>query len=368
VPSICARTARWAQLAAAQRTLGGAEARAWRAAAPPRDALGLLFVIGTALALGLGGALARRGELSVGILALVYAYATTLFAPLARLGGEVGQFQVAAAVVPRVAALLATPPAIPDGTAALPDGPLAVAFAGVTFGYDPADPVLRALTFAVAPGQTLGILGRTGGGKTTLTRLLLRLHAPQAGTIRLGGVALATVRETALRARVGVATQEVRLLGATVRDNLTLFADTVPDVRLLAALDDVGLGGWCRALPAGLDTMLPPGGGGISAGEAQLLALARLGLGDPGLVILDEATARLDPATAARLERATARLVAGRTAIVIAHRLAAVRRADAILILEDGRIVEAGPRAALAADPTSVFARLLREDAGEVAS
>jgi len=357
-----------AHLAVAQRALGAAEARAWRAAAPPRDALGLLFVVGTALALGLGGALVRRGDLSVGTLALVYAYATTLFAPLARLGGEVAQLQVAAAVVPRVLALLETAPAIPDGAVELPAGPLGVVFAGVTFGYDPAEPVLRDIAFALAPGQTLGVLGRTGGGKTTLTRLLLRLHAPQAGTIRLGGVALDTVREAALRARVGVATQEVRLFAATVRDNLTLFADDVPDARLLAALDDVGLGAWCRALPAGLDTALPPGGGGLSAGEAQLLALARLGLDDPGLVILDEATARLDPATAARLEAATARLLAGRTAIVIAHRLAAVRRADAILILAGGRVVEAGPRAALAADPTSVFARLLRADAGEVPS
>jgi len=351
-----------AHLAVAQRALGAAEARAWRDSAPPRDALGLLFVVGTALAL------ARRGDLSVGTLALVYAYTTTLFAPLARLGEEVAQVQVAAAVVPRVLALLETAPAIPEGTVELPAGPLGVVFAGVTFGYDPAEPVLRDIAFALAPGQTLGILGRTGGGKTTLTRLLLRLHAPQSGTIRLGGVALDTVREAALRARVGVAMQEVRLFAATVRDNLTLFADDVPDARLLDALDDVGLGAWCRALPAGLDTALPPGGGGLSAGEAQLLALARLGLGDPGLVILDEATARLDPATAARLERATARLLAGRTAIVIAHRLAAVRRADALLILAGGRVVEAGPRATLAADPTSVFARLLRADAGEVPS
>jgi ATP-binding cassette, subfamily B, bacterial len=145
-----------------------------------------------------------------------------------------------------------------------------------------------------------------------------------------------------------------------VRDNLTFFDRAIPDATLWAALDDLGLGDWCRALPEGLDTRLAPGGGGLSAGEAQLLAFARVFLRDPGLVILDEASSRLDPATEARVERAVDRLLAGRTGIIIAHRLATVERVDTILLLEQGHILETGPRTALAADPGSRFAHLLR--------
>jgi ATP-binding cassette subfamily B protein len=237
---------------------------------------------------------------------------------------------------------------------------LDVACEGVSFGYDPTAPVLHDLSFRLAAGRTLGLLGRTGSGKTTLTRLLLRLYDPQAGAVRLGGRDLRAVQAAALRRRVGVVPQEVRLFAATVRDNVTLFDAAVPDDRVLEVLDELGLGAWCRALPAGLDTELPPGGGGLSAGEAQLLGCARVFLHDPGLVILDEASSRLDPATAGRVARALDRLLTGRTGIVVAHRLATVRRADDILLLEGGRVVEHGPRARLAADPGSALARLLR--------
>jgi len=159
-------------------------------------------------------------------------------------------------------------------------------------------------------------------------------------------------------------TQDVQLFGASVRDNLTLFNPRIPDGRVEAALEELGLGDWYRALPDGLDTGLPAGGGGLSAGQAQLLAFARVFLRDPGLVILDEASSRLDPATERLLERAMDRLLAGRTAIVIAHRLDTVRRASAVLVLEHGRVVEYGPRAALARDPDSHLARLLHASGG----
>ncbi|HET8627560.1 MAG TPA: ABC transporter ATP-binding protein, partial [Thermomicrobiales bacterium] len=348
------------RLPRAQRALFAAEARAWRRSALPQSLLLALFALASAAALGLGGWLALRGRVSVGTVVLIYAYTTTLFGPLARIGREVEHLQAAEASVRRVGELARARSAIRWGTADLPAGPLAVACEVVSFGYDPAVPVLRDVSFRLAAGRTLGLLGRTGSGKTTLTRLLLRLYDPQAGAIALGGRDLRTVREAALRRRVAVVTQDVRLFAASVRDNLTFFDRGVPDDRLLAALDAVGLGAWCRALPAGLDTPLPPGGGGLSAGEAQLLACARAFLRDPGLVILDEASSRLDPATEARLARAVDRLLAGRTAVVIAHRLATVGRVDEILILDGGRVVERGPRAALAADPASTFARLLR--------
>jgi ATP-binding cassette subfamily B protein len=210
----------------------------------------------------------------------------------------------------------------------------------------------------------LGVLGRTGSGKTTLTRLLLRLYDPESGVIRLGDTDVRDAPFAALRAAVGLVTQDVQLFGATVRENITLFDDAVPDARVEAALSRLGILDWVAALPRGLDTELAPGGGGMSAGEAQLLAFARILLRDPGLVILDEAASRLDPLTERRLERAIDHLLRGagaqRTAIVIAHRLSTVQAADDILILEDGAVAEVGPRMALAADPASRFSRLLR--------
>jgi ATP-binding cassette subfamily B protein len=161
-------------------------------------------------------------------------------------------------------------------------------------------------------------------------------------------------------------TQEVQLFRGSVRDNLTFFAADTSDKRLWEVLFALGLGDWAAGLPQGLDTVLETGSAGLSAGQAQLLAFARVFLRDPGLVILDEASSRLDPATEALIERAVGRLLAGRTGVIIAHRLATVERADDILILEAGRVVESGERAALAADPGSRFSRLLRTGMEEV--
>ncbi len=160
--------------------------------------------------------------------------------------------------------------------------------------------------------------------------------------------------------------QDVQLFHATLRDNLTLFAESVDDDRLLDVLSRLGLGDWAMALPSGLDTVLPPGGGGLSAGEGQLLAFARAFLADPGLVVLDEASSRLDPATERLIERAVDHLLDGRTGIIIAHRLATLERADEILIVDRGRVVEHGPRGDLAADPSSRFAHYLRVGLEEV--
>ena len=235
--------------------------------------------------------------------------------------------------------------------------------------------VLHDISFAVAPGRVLGVLGRTGSGKTTLTRLLFRLYDADAGGIRIGhddGVDLRGVPLGELRRHIGLVTQDVQLFAATVRDNLTLFSNydagqpTIDDGRIVAALETLGLGDWYGSLPNGLDTVLEGGGKGLSAGEGQLLAFARVFLRDARLVVLDEASSRLDPDTEQRLERAIDRLLDGRTAIIIAHRLRTVMRADDILILEDGRVVEVGPRAALAADSDSRFYRLLQTGLEEV--
>jgi ATP-binding cassette subfamily B protein len=241
----------------------------------------------------------------------------------------------------------------------LPGGALSVELDGVSFAYG-AEPVLQRVSCRVDPGEVLGLLGRTGSGKTTISRLLFRLYDPNDGVVRVGGTDIRTAPLAVLRERVGLVTQDVQLFGGTLRDNVALFDRRVPDARLREVFPELGLEAWLRALPEGLETRLGAGGRGLSAGEAQLVALARVFLKDPGLVVLDEPSSRLDPATERLLERALTRLLDGRTGIVIAHRLETIERADRILILEDGRVVEIGRRGELARDPGSHFARLLR--------
>jgi ABC-type multidrug transport system fused ATPase/permease subunit len=227
--------------------------------------------------------------------------------------------------------------------------------------------VLRDVSFALPPGQVLGLLGRTGSGKTTITRLLFRLYEPTEGAVYLGDGTLVELRDTQvddLRSRVGIVTQDVQLFRASVRDNLTFFDRSVPDAAIVAALEELGMGDWLRSLPRGLDSELSSGSAGLSAGEAQLLAFARVFLKDPGLVILDEASSRLDPATERRIEHAIDKLLAGRTGIIVAHRLDTVHRADHILILDQGGVREFGAYRDLVRDPESRFAQLLRT--GEV--
>jgi ABC-type multidrug transport system fused ATPase/permease subunit len=237
-------------------------------------------------------------------------------------------------------------------------------------GEDEKDLVLRDVSFHLKPGRVVGLLGRTGSGKTTLTRLVFRLYDPDLGSITLGAEdGMVDVRRTQvqeLRRRIGMVTQNIQLFHATVRENLTFFDDSIPDARILEAVSDLGLDDWFKALPNGLDTELESGGGGLSAGEAQLLAFTRIFLRDPGLIILDEATSRLDPATESLIERAVDKLVRNRSAIIVAHRLGTVQRADDILILENGRTIEYGERAHLAEDPSSRFYHLLETGLEEV--
>lgn len=320
-----------------------------------------IFGIGDVLAFGLGIWLFRAGAITVGTVYLFFQYANMLRTPLEQITQQMQELQKAGAGVERIRELMTTDQAIVDGAGdALSDGPLAVAFEGVTFGYGDNAPTLHDMSFTLAPGTVVGLLGRTGSGKSSLTRLLFRLYEPRQGTVRLGGVNLRDTTLAELRQRVAMVTQEVQLFHASVRDNLTFFDATIPDERILSVLDDLGLGDWLARQPDGLATILATGGTDLSAGEAQLLAFARAFLQDPGLVILDEPSSRLDPATERLLERAVERLLAGRTAIIIAHRLGTVERADEIMVLDAGHLVEHGPYATLAADSSSRFAQLLR--------
>ena len=317
----------------------------------------LLFALGTVALLAVGAVLQQRGAITLGTLVALFQYSQLVQQPVEQIVGQAKQLQQAAASTARVAQLLGeratiTEPVDPE---ALPSGGLGVRLRSLTFAYPGDPPVLHDIDLEVGAGRSLGLVGRTGSGKTTIGRLLLRLYDPTEGAIEVGGVDLRSARLSDVRSRISAVTQDVQLFGASVADNLTLFADDVDEARLLEVLHDVGLGPWFESLPDGLQTVLGPGGIGMSAGEAQLLALSRIFLADPGLVILDEPSSRLDPATEHLVEQATARLLAGRTAVVIAHRLASLVHVDDIAVLEDGRVVEHGPRAALAADPASRF-------------
>ena len=320
-----------------------------------------LFVAGYAIGLGLGAFLYTRGDVTIGTAYLVVFYIGMLGAPLENIREQAQDLQRATASVDRVQELFQARPDVQEhSSATLPAGALDIELDRVTFGYETDDRVLRDVSFRLEPGQVLGLLGRTGSGKTTLTRLLFRLYDPRDGAIRLGGVRIDALGLNDLRTGVGMVTQDVQLFGASVRDNLTFFNRRLGDEQLEMALHELGLGEWLRGLPAGLDTRLGAGGYGLSAGEAQLLAFARVLLKNPGLVVLDEASSRLDPASERLLERAVGRLLRDRTGIIIAHRLETVFRADVIMILEDGEVVEYGPRERLAGNPRSRFFALLR--------
>jgi ATP-binding cassette subfamily B protein len=333
------------------------------------------FSVGHAMAFGLGGYLWLSGQITLGTVYLLFYYVELLRRPIEQLRRELEEMQRAFASVGRVDELLHIESRLPEGRGLpLPAGAIGVELDAVSFGYgtdaaldgDVADGrdelVLRDVSLTLAPGRTLGLLGRTGSGKTTLARLLMRFYDASSGAVRVGEVDVRDADLDDLRRRATLVSQDVQLFSASVRDNLTFFDPTIDDGHITRTLERIGLGEWLRAQAnaggGGLDAHLSAGA--LSAGEAQLVALGRVFLRDPGLVILDEASSRLDPATERQIETAIEALLADRTGIVIAHRLATLQRCDEILILDGGRVVEHGPRAALADDPSSRFAQLLR--------
>ena len=379
----------------------------------------LVDTAGYAVGLGLGALLYLNGLASIGMAYLVFHYAGMISRPLRMVVFQMEDFQRAAAAAQRAVRLLgersalapsrpraagselraagselraagselraaggaaALPgtaePAAPDPAPAiatagqppvLPPGALAVRFDGVSFGYDPALPVLDDVSLELPAGEILGLIGRTGSGKTTLSRLLFRFYDVDRGSVRLGGHDVRALDLAALRGRLAMVNQRVDLVHGSVRDNLTLFDTSLPDARIVSVLDDLGLGRWWRALPRGVHTELAGQNAELSAGQAQLLAFGRVFLlSDPGVVVLDEASSRLDPGTERSIEHAVDRLVAGRTAIIIAHRLSTVLRADWIALLENGRLAEYDRRETLLAEPRSRLSRLLRHGSTEV--
>jgi ATP-binding cassette subfamily B protein len=299
------------------------------------------------------------GAISAGTVYLIFNYTEIMRQPIEQLRMQLEDLQRAGASITRVRELFARQPLVKDGDGgSLPAGPLEVEFDDVTFSYGNQEIALSNLHFRLPAGKVLGLLGRTGSGKSTLARLLLRLYDPTTGRICLSGVEIRSAKLLNLSHTVGLVPQEVQIFRATVRDNLTFFDRSIGDEKILQVIDEFELSSWFHSLPDGLDTEL--GRGGLSAGQAQLLNFARVALREPGLVILDEATSRLDLATEALIDRATQRLLHGRTGIVIAHRLHTVQKADRIMILEGGSIVEYDDRTTLLNNPASRFSALLK--------
>ncbi len=312
---------------------------------------------GSVLALVTSTLLVAGNVISVGTAFLLFQYVLLLSRPLEDVVDQLETVQKANGAMVRVIDLLAVEATIIDSGTRVPEpGALSIAFAGVSFDYGDDEPVLRDVDLAIGAGRSVGVVGRTGSGKTTLSRLLLRLVEATKGTVSLGGVPIADIPLDEVRRRVALIPQEVELLTGTIRDNVTLFDPQPSDDAVGDALRLAGLG---ALVDGGIHRDLGAGGAGLSAGEAQLLALARVWLRNPDLVVLDEATARVDPATETRIEHAVAQLMEGRTTVIIAHRLSTLRHVDDIVVMDRGRIVEHGERAVLSARDGSRFQRLL---------
>ncbi|PPA61357.1 ABC transporter ATP-binding protein [Micromonospora chalcea] len=240
----------------------------------------------------------------------------------------------------------------------LPPGPLDARFAGVTFAYPGGPPVLHDVTLDIPAKSRVAVVGETGSGKTTFAKLLTRLMDPTEGAVLLSGVDLRQVRFDSLRSRVVMVPQDGFLFDATVGENVRFARPDLTDERLTAAFGELGLADWLDGLPSGLDTPVGERGEALSVGERQLVALARAYVADPDLLVLDEATSAVDPATEVRLQRTLDAVTRGRTTLAIAHRLSTAQAADEVIVVDRGRIVQRGPHDELVRDTDSVYALL----------
>ena len=336
--------------------------------------------LATALVYGFGGTFAARGTLEVGTVVALSAYLTRLYGPLTALSNVRVDVMTALVSFERVFEVLDLEPMVAErpGAVALPPGAASVEFDAVRFGYPTADEVslaslesvsvldksvpaevLHGVSFRAEPGELVALVGPSGAGKTTISQLVTRMYDVRGGAVRIAGQDVRDVTLQSLRDVVGVVTQDAHMFHDTIRANLSYAAPGASDDELWAALDAAQVGALARALPDGLDTVVGDRGYRLSGGEKQRMAIARLLLKAPGVVVLDEATAHLDSESEAAVQRALKTALTGRTSIVIAHRLSTVRDADQILVLDDGVVVEHGRHSELLATG-GLYAELYR--------
>ncbi|HUU77292.1 MAG TPA: ABC transporter ATP-binding protein [candidate division Zixibacteria bacterium] len=302
-----------------------------------------------------------------GTLFLLLSYGTNLLFPLRLILWQIEQMQNSLANIERIDEFFNLKSKIIDeGTHKLVEDKIHLKFNKINFSYNDEDLVLQKISFDLTPERKLGLVGHTGCGKTTLARLIFRLHDPQSGEILINDINSRDYILKELRKSIAYVTQDVELFKASIKDNITFFDKTIPTEDVLRVINEVGLGSWLDQLENGLETVILSEECGLSAGEEQLLALSRAFLKNPKLVILDEASSRLDPATERQIDIALDKLMEGRSAIIIAHRLSTLHKVDDILILKKGEMVEYGERSHLASEPTSEFSKLLQKGIEEV--
>jgi len=283
----------------------------------------------------------RRGEISIGTITAFVLYLIQLFDPIGRFSEWLGEFRQGLAALAKIVGLLQVPTSIAErpGAVELPrEGVLALR--DVTFGYQEGRPVVRDLTLELRPGEHVALVGATGAGKSTVAKLLTRQYDPQEGRIELGGVDLRDATFESLHRRIVLLPQEGHLFSGTIADNVRLAHPEATDDEVRSALRRIGALDRFDSLPDGLETDVQTRGVRLSAGERQLVGIARVALADPAVIVLDEATSSLDPATEAAVERALAAVAEGRTVVTIAHRLSTAERADRVAVMEHGRLVE----------------------------
>jgi ATP-binding cassette subfamily B protein len=333
--------------------------------------LGLVAALATAIVYGLGGVMAINGTLSVGTLVAMAALLARIYGPLTALSNVRVDIMTALVSFERIFEILDLRPLVTEAEhpVEVPPGPVGITLEGVDFAYPGADevsvaslelrpgvervdgrPVLSGLDIDIPAGQMVALVGPSGAGKSTLTSLISRLYDPSAGTVRIGGVDLREASFDSLRRTVGVVTQEAHMFNDSIRANLLYAAPEAGEEEMVAALRGARIWQLIEALPDGLDTVVGDRGHRLSGGEKQRLAIARLLLKSPSVVVLDEATAHLDSESEVAVQRALDEALAGRTSVVIAHRLSTVRDADAILVLAGGKVVQRGTHEELLAE------------------